>query len=222
MMGDGADEALEIALSLSGDDEDYENESEVPVNRWSKRKTTYTEFEDVEVLRDSPRAILCRFPGGRERWVPISQTPSGFEWKIGEKQTIEISDWLTSQPDWDAPPEEEEDARFPDAVCLKESAKAIEVRVGSGEPVWIPKTHVRKTSEVQGDGDRGVLVISEWIASQKFGAGGAPAGPSVADDVRGQRRGGGGGGGGGGQADIPFVDNFFPPDDDVPFIRYWP
>lgn len=185
--------------------------------RGNSRQRSFEEFLDVEILRESPRAILCRFPGGRERWVPISQTPQGFEWEVGRTQTIEVSEWLVEQPDWDAEPEAEEDARVADVVCLRETAKALEVRVAGGDPIWMPKSHVRKTSEVQGDGDRGTLVCSRWIHDQKFG-GGEDGGRSVADDVRGERR----DGGGGRQTGLPFDEHFPSEDDDIPFIRYWP
>jgi hypothetical protein len=181
------------------------------MSRGNSRSRTFEEFEDVEILKETARAILCRFPGGRERWVPISQTPQGFEWEVGKTQTIEVSEWLVSQPDWDAEKEPEEDARVEDVVCLRETAKAIEVRVAGGDPIWMPKSHVRTTSAVQGDGDRGTLVCSLWIGQQKgLVEGGEPQGPTVADDVKGQRR-------GGVQSDIPFASDMFPDDDKIPF-----
>lgn len=188
--------------------------------RGNSRSRSFVEVGDVEVFAESPRAIKVRFEDGRERWIPISQTPQGFEWEVGKTVALEVSEWLTEQDDWDAEPEADPDHQVPDVVCLKETAKAIEVRAGRGDPVWVPKSHVRKTSEVQGDGDRGVLTISLWIAEQKnLVEGREPQGPSVADDVRGQRRGGGGGGFDPRQETF---DAHFVGDDDIPFIRYWP
>ncbi len=47
-----------------------------------------------------------------------------------------------------------------------ESEKAIRVKV-EGEWMWIPKGHISEDSDVQGEGDTGTLIISEWIATEK-------------------------------------------------------
>lgn len=214
MMGEGRDETLDwgdVEGPESPDEwaEGWEREGEERMAR-NGRSKRFVEVGDVEVLKETPRAILCRFVDekNRERWIPISQTPPGFEWEVGKTVALEVTEWLTETEDWDTGPEEKEDPEFsaPNVVCLRETDRAIEVRVGK-EVVWMPKSHVRKTSEVQHDGDRGVLVCSLWIAEQKgFVEGAGPAGPSVADDVRGQRK----------QTGIPFEEDFFP-DDYIPF-----
>lgn len=230
-MGDAADD-LERALEC-GQDEWDEAEAEdraaksvrqgrkgAMQRRGNSRRQEYVEVGEVEVVRETPRALLVRFEGGRERWIPISQTPQGFEWEIGKTVMLEVSEWLTETEDWDVDAKKDDDVSLPEAVCLGESAKALKVRVGSErDPVWIPRGHVREASAVKGDGDRGVLVVSHWIAAQKGWVEGAePEGPSVRDDI-GRR------GDGGGQRQVGFDDHFperGDPDDDIPFIRYWP
>jgi hypothetical protein len=34
-------------------------------------------------------------------------------------------------------------------------------------PVWFPKSHIDDSSEVQRHGDKGTLVVTEWILEQK-------------------------------------------------------
>jgi hypothetical protein len=52
-----------------------------------------------------------------------------------------------------------------DAVTV-ETDKAILCLVGTKE-VWIPKSQIDNSSEVQGEGDDGTLVIPEWLAIEK-------------------------------------------------------
>lgn len=53
------------------------------------------------------------------------------------------------------------------AVCLRETEKALLIRVEGGEH-WIPKSQMNEDeSDVQTQGDVGSLVISEWIAKEK-------------------------------------------------------
>jgi len=55
-----------------------------------------------------------------------------------------------------------------DAECVAETGKAIGVYIdGAGELVWIPKSLVSATSEVQKKGDVGTLGIPQWLAEQK-------------------------------------------------------
>jgi hypothetical protein len=53
-----------------------------------------------------------------------------------------------------------------DVTCLKDTDKAILVEI-DGEEYWIPQSQVDDDSEVYQEGDKGVLVISHWIAVQK-------------------------------------------------------
>jgi hypothetical protein len=47
-----------------------------------------------------------------------------------------------------------------------ETEMAILCVIGT-EEVWIPKSQIDDSSEVQGEGDGGTLVISEWLAKEK-------------------------------------------------------
>jgi hypothetical protein len=55
---------------------------------------------------------------------------------------------------------------FANVVVEVETAMAILCWI-DGEKVWIPKSQIDDASEVYKDGDRGVLVVTEWIAKQK-------------------------------------------------------
>lgn len=55
---------------------------------------------------------------------------------------------------------------IPDVECLKESTDAILVVI-EGDEYWIPKSQILGDSEVQGEGDDGELIVTQWIAEQK-------------------------------------------------------
>lgn len=56
-----------------------------------------------------------------------------------------------------------------DVDCFKESEKAILVQYGDNEATtgWFPKSQIDNRSEVWRPGQKGILVISGWIADQK-------------------------------------------------------
>jgi len=49
---------------------------------------------------------------------------------------------------------------------IVETDKAILCLVGKKE-VWIPKSQIDDSSDVQGKGECGTLVIPEWLANEK-------------------------------------------------------
>jgi len=53
-----------------------------------------------------------------------------------------------------------------DVACKIETEKAILVVV-SGEEHWLPKMALSDESEVQGRGDKGILIIKEWLALER-------------------------------------------------------
>ena len=54
---------------------------------------------------------------------------------------------------------------FEDAVCVGQSAKAIQVRLADRQsPIWIPQSLVHDDSEVYKQGQKGTLVLPEWFA----------------------------------------------------------
>jgi hypothetical protein len=61
---------------------------------------------------------------------------------------------------------DDEVAEFPDARCLKETARAILVRCLEQE-AWIPKSQLREGSEVLTEGDEGNLVVALWFAEKE-------------------------------------------------------
>jgi hypothetical protein len=177
-----ADEALERFYDDHDDEEDGDR-----MTRYGQ-PDTWTDFEDVEFKNESAKAILCKFSDGTERWVPISQTPNGFQWTVGETGTLTVSEWIANKWDEEGPPEKEPDVEVADCVVMRETAKALMIRVPGHGDLWFPKTQIRDASECQNDGDRGKLVISEWIANQKGIGENAPVSyESVAHDVGRQR-----------------------------------
>lgn len=61
-----------------------------------------------------------------------------------------------------------ETAEFDDVTCVTvaKSGKAILVKI-DGNEVWIPSSQVHDDSEVWKKGDKGTLILTEWIARQK-------------------------------------------------------
>ena len=53
-----------------------------------------------------------------------------------------------------------------DVLVIEEREKSLLV-LYEGEEVLIPRSQISDTSEVQGDGDEGVLVIPRWLARDR-------------------------------------------------------
>jgi hypothetical protein len=53
---------------------------------------------------------------------------------------------------------------------VKETEKALKVKKPGGDDddgEWVPKSQIHSKSEVMGDGDEGMLMVSQWFADQK-------------------------------------------------------
>ncbi len=57
-------------------------------------------------------------------------------------------------------------AEIEDVTCIRDTDKAILVAV-EGEEVWVPRSVVDDTSEVQKKGDKGELTVAEWFAQKQ-------------------------------------------------------
>lgn len=57
-------------------------------------------------------------------------------------------------------------ATFTNVVALRESDLALLCRV-DGQEVWIPKSQIHEDSDVRSVHDKGELIVSEWIATEK-------------------------------------------------------
>jgi hypothetical protein len=53
-----------------------------------------------------------------------------------------------------------------DVLVIEEREKSLLV-LYEGEEILIPRSQISDTSEVQGDGDKGVLVIPRWLANDR-------------------------------------------------------
>lgn len=62
--------------------------------------------------------------------------------------------------------QDEDYVDLPEAICLKETTRALLVQV-EGEEVWVPKSTVAGVSEVQSEGDSGVLTVERWLAEER-------------------------------------------------------
>ena len=59
----------------------------------------------------------------------------------------------------------DETVEFEDARCIRETQKAIQVRLSDRQrPIWIPQSIVHDDSEVYKFGQSGKLVLPEWFA----------------------------------------------------------
>jgi hypothetical protein len=126
------------------------------------------EIEGVTCTAESEKALRCRFADGTFRWVPKSQVVFDSEvMKKGDAGTLIVTDWMARKWDETEADEPEEGVVIEGVVCLREGAKAIEVRLEDGREMWIPKGQIVPGSEVTGDGDTGALTITKWIANEK-------------------------------------------------------
>lgn len=60
----------------------------------------------------------------------------------------------------------EEPEIFFDVTVIAETEKALLCDI-EGEEIWIPKSQITDNSEVLEKGDKGMLIITQWIASEK-------------------------------------------------------
>lgn len=58
-------------------------------------------------------------------------------------------------------------AEIDDVEVVGATDKAIRVRVDGGREVWVPQSQVHDNSEVWKLGDKGTLVVPEWLAIDK-------------------------------------------------------
>lgn len=54
-----------------------------------------------------------------------------------------------------------------EAAALRETDRAIFVKIDGVGSSWIPKSQIHDDSEVWKKGDRGTLVVTEWFADKQ-------------------------------------------------------
>lgn len=54
-----------------------------------------------------------------------------------------------------------------EVTVMKTTERALLVRIEGDEPVWVPRSQVGEASEVEVEGDVGLLVVPEWLAREK-------------------------------------------------------
>lgn len=170
--------------------EDRSKKRRSSMTRWRK-PDKWVDFEGVLFRKRTEKSWLCVFEDGTERFVPISQTPDDFDPEEGSRGTLTVTEWIANKWEEDGPPEKEEAVTLEGATCLRETDRAIQVRVGD-RVEWLPKSKIMAESEVQGDGDMGKLVLDPWIAKEKgFGPDAPVSYERVAQDVGRERARGG-------------------------------
>jgi hypothetical protein len=55
-----------------------------------------------------------------------------------------------------------------DGEAIRETEKALLVRIDSGEEKWLPKSIIHDDSEVFEEGNTGDVVVAEWWAVQEW------------------------------------------------------
>ncbi len=133
-------------------------------------KVPSTTVESVVCLRETAKGLLLKLPSGREEWVAKSNITGGEVLNEGDAGSIMLPSWVVSRWDDSAVDDESPDqtaVSIAGCVGLTESSKAVQVRLPDGRELWFPRSQLDKASEVTGDRDSGVLVITSWIAEQK-------------------------------------------------------
>jgi hypothetical protein len=115
----------------------------------------------------------------RARWAARrSSTPPGFaSLLVSDLREIYVHEYglKIPYPQFEEPDEEqmgrfgrkEEQVLVGPLVCVKETEKALLVKF-EGVETWVPKSQViGSESEVNEQGDQGMLVVTEWIAKEK-------------------------------------------------------
>jgi uncharacterized iron-regulated protein len=65
----------------------------------SKRK--YVEFPDVEVIRNTGKALLILFEDGREKWIPSSVIHDDSEvFDTGHEGDLLVQEWFVEKNGW--------------------------------------------------------------------------------------------------------------------------
>lgn len=62
--------------------------------------------------------------------------------------------------------DEGEGEEFPACEALRQTAKAVLVRMEDGRERWVPQSQIHPDSEVWKTGDVGTLVITAWLAER--------------------------------------------------------
>lgn len=64
-------------------------------------------------------------------------------------------------------PLEDEWIDFDDCTCLKTTNQAVLVIGIKPKPMWIPKSCLGKASELENEGDTGLVVVNHWFAKKE-------------------------------------------------------
>lgn len=147
-----------------------------------KRKTnnSYVDMEDVEVLRESAKAYLCRWQDV-EQWVPKSMMhpdllQPGSAPAVGDVFCLSVREFI--QERWFEEKPAEETISFDRARIARETDRGLQVELESGWIGWLPKWAVPETSPTRFSTDpRGRIDVIARIARDKGMCGAAPTAP---------------------------------------------
>lgn len=62
----------------------------------------YVHFDFEKIVRETDKALLVRFDGGEEVWVPLSQVADADDYKAGDVDgEISLTEWFVRQQGWE-------------------------------------------------------------------------------------------------------------------------
>lgn len=60
----------------------------------------WVHFDFDEIKDETDKALLVRFDGGREEWVPLSQIADSGDYRAGDRDgTISLTEWIVRKKD---------------------------------------------------------------------------------------------------------------------------
>ncbi len=62
----------------------------------------YVHLDFEEIVRETDKALLVRFDGGEEHWVPISVVADSDDYRTGDGPgEISIAEWFVAKQGWE-------------------------------------------------------------------------------------------------------------------------
>jgi hypothetical protein len=64
--------------------------------------SNYVHFDFEKIIRETDKALLVRFDGGEEVWVPLSQVADAEDYRAGDEDgEISLTEWFVRQQGWE-------------------------------------------------------------------------------------------------------------------------
>lgn len=60
--------------------------------------SNYVHLDNVDIIKETPAAFLCRIDGELERWIPKSQIADAEDYKEGDHgASMSITEWIAEK-----------------------------------------------------------------------------------------------------------------------------